>query len=162
MKPIKFATSSFWIALIVLISGTLTAQSEKPLPNQRENIELIKTRYLTRQMQLTKEEARNFWPIYDEYQAAMQHLRSDRKQSIPESPDDFDAMTDAEINAMIDARLSHAEQTIAIRKKMISDLREVLSPRKIAVFLRAEQQFNKELQQRIRERRQNQNVPGLE
>ena len=162
MKPIKFATRSLWIALIVLISGTLAAQSEQTLPKQRENIELIKTRYLTRQMQLTKEEARNFWPIYDEYQAAMQQLRSDRNQSIPESPEVFDAMTDAEINAMIDARLSHAEKTIGIRKKMIGDLREVLSPRKIAIFLRAEQQFNRELQQRIRERRQNSNIPGSE
>lgn len=162
MKPTKIATRIFWIVLIVMVSGTLPAQTERTLPRQRENIELIKTRYLTRQMQLSQEEARNFWPVYDEYQAGLKQLRTDRDQLIPESPEIFDAMTDGEINAMIDARLSHAEKTVALRKKMIEDLRKVLPPRKIAIFLRAEQQFNRELQQRIRDRRPQANPTGLE
>lgn len=129
------------------------AQPAERLEPHRERIEAVRTRFFTRQMQLTPKEARLFWPLYDEYLAKQEALRGQRSEWTPESPEAFDSMTDDEINAMIDARMQQAETALQDRKKLISDLREVLPPRKVALFLRAEHRFTMELRQRVQERR---------
>lgn len=136
--------------ILILLTGLLPAQ---PGGNHNERIELIKTRYLTRQMNLTRDEARLFWPVYDEYQNQLAKITKEREEWSPPSPEAFNKMTDDEINALIDGRLKHAEAAYEARKQLIKDLREILPPRKVAIFLRAEQQFSKELRRRIQERR---------
>jgi len=63
-------------------------------------------------------------------------------------------MTDEEINALIDARLKQAETALEERKKLITALREVLPPRKVAMFLMAEHRFTDELRKRVQEGRE--------
>lgn len=152
MKNQYFAQKLVTGFLLMMLTFSLSAQPGVGM-QQRERIEMIKTRFLTRQMELTKEEARQFWPVYDTYQADMLKLKADRDDWIPKSPEAFDRMNDDEINALIDARMSQAEKAVQARKTLIEELREFLPPRKIAIFLRAEQQFTKELQQRIKEQR---------
>jgi len=95
-----------------------------------------------------------FWPIYDTYMAEQEKLRMQRDERTPESIEAFAAMTDEEINALIDARLKQAETALEERKKLINELREVLPPRKVAMFLRAEHRFTDELRKRIQDRRE--------
>lgn len=158
MKIQHFSQILFTVFLTSILTSFLSAQPGVGM-QQRERIEMVKTRFLTRQMEMTKEEARQFWPVYDTYQAEMSKLKSDRNDWIPKSPEAFDQMNDDEINALIDARMSQAEKAVQARKTLVQELRGFLTPRKIAIFLRAEQQFNKELQQRIKEQR-GQDVPG--
>lgn len=141
------------IVFLVLSSFTLTAQQPPDMQAGRERIEAAKTAFLTRKMQLTKEEAREFWPVFDAYQEKMKEVRNDRIENSAPEAGDLKNMTDEQINEMIDARLNNAEKAIALRKQLIEDLREILPPAKIAIFLHAEHQFNRELQQRINQRR---------
>lgn len=161
MEKTLSLTKSLNVFILLFITGILSAQPG-PGPRQHEKIELIKTRYLTRQMQLTSAEARVFWPVYDNYQAKLEQLKKDREDWAPDSPEAFDKMNDTQIDALIDGRLANAEAALDARKDLIKDLREILPPRKIAVFLRAEQQFAKELRDRIQERRGQQPSPDTE
>ncbi|MBE0640185.1 MAG: hypothetical protein IH598_16850 [Bacteroidales bacterium] len=158
MEKTLSLTKSLIVFIFLFITGILSAQPG-PGPRQQEKIELIKTRYLTRQMQLTSAEARVFWPVYDKYQAKLDQLKKDREDWVPDSPDAFDTMNDTQIDALIDGRLAHAEAALDARKDLIKDLREILPPRKVAIFLRAEQQFAKELRDRIQEKRGQQSPP---
>ena len=128
----------------------------------RERIEVAKTTFLSRQMKLTPDEARLFWPVYDQYQEKMSELEDDRRQAMDNIVEGLAGMSDKEINEIIDARIRHAELALMARKKLISDLREILPPAKIVIFLRAEQQFNREIQQRISERRGTGTHPRVE
>ncbi|NCC73222.1 MAG: hypothetical protein EOM06_07460 [Sphingobacteriia bacterium] len=146
----------FKVLVFVMLSHTganALAQRENNKNAGREQIEMIKTRFLTRQMQLTKEEARLFWPVYDQYQKNLIQLRKDRDEWLPGMPGQMDTLTDDQINKLIDARLKNAEDILNARKKLVDDLREVLSPHKIALFLHSERQFNQELQNRVQQRR---------
>jgi hypothetical protein len=148
-------------ALTMLMAGEHSiAQPGDRNHRQSEKIEALKTRFFTRQMQLTPQEARLFWPLYDEYTTKQNRLREQRDELTPESSDAFDDMTDEEINKMIDDRLQQAETALEDRKKLINDLREILPPHKVARFLRAEHRFKIELHNRIQERRANQTRPG--
>jgi len=142
------------VILIILFSNvSLAAQQPPNMQDGRERIEAAKTAYLTRKMQLSKEEARVFWPVFDAYQEKMKEVRNDRSENIVSGRSELNKMTDEQINEMIDTRLNNAEKAIALRKQLIDDLREILPPAKIAIFLQAEHQFNRELQQRINQRR---------
>ncbi|HHN48474.1 MAG TPA: hypothetical protein ENN08_06040 [Bacteroidales bacterium] len=141
------------IITVLFISAEPCFAQRRPLPPEgREHIEVIKTTYLTRQMKLTPEEARLFWPVYDQYQEVERSLEENRRKAMHNMAEGIEKMSDDEINTMIDARINHAENALSARKKMISELREFLPPRKIALFLRAEHQFNHELQKRMIER----------
>lgn len=147
--------------LVFIVAGGNSFSQHRPAAQQgRERIEVVKTTFLSRQMKLTPEEARSFWPVYDQYQETVRGLEEDRQTALQNIGEGLERMNDDEINAMIDARISHAETALAARKKMIADLREFLPPRKIAIFLRAENQFNRELKERMMERRNGRRLPG--
>ncbi len=142
-----------FIGVLMICVSALQAQPSERIEPHSERIEAVRTRFFTRQMQLTPKEARLFWPLYDEFLAKQEKLKGQREEWTPESAEAFNIMTDEEINAMIDARLQQAETALDDRRKFISDLREVLPPRKVAMFLRAEHRFTMELRQRVQERR---------
>lgn len=148
--------------MIVLAAHAVAAQPVDRMQPHREKVEAIKTRFFTRQMQLTPDEARLFWPLYDEYVAEQEKLKMQRDEWTPETIEAFARMNDEEINAMIDARLEQAETALEERKKLINALREILPPRKVAMFLRAEHRFTMELRKRVQERREHQARPDWE
>lgn len=152
----KFTHSIGVLLLLSLIFSVQSAMAQRrpDLPQGWEKLEVAKTTFLSRRIKLTPEEARLFWPVYDKYQEALTELRYDRqKVFLQYLGEKLDGKSDQEINAMIDADISHAEHVLAARKILIWDLRAFLPPRKIAIFLRAEREFNRELQKRLIERR---------
>lgn len=158
----KFTQSLIVLLILVLamVFHTLYAQQRPGLQQGRERLEVAKTTFLSRQMKLTPEEARLFWPVYDQYQEALSQLKDERLEAFQNIAEGLENKSDQEINTMIDERLLHAEKALAARKKLVRDLREFLPPIKIAVFFRAEQQFNRELQQRMIERRNGRRPQG--
>jgi hypothetical protein len=60
------------IYLILLLFSQLQAQPPKPGhrgndPERREQIESMKIAFLTKRLDLTPEEAKKFWPVYNQY-----------------------------------------------------------------------------------------------
>jgi Spy/CpxP family protein refolding chaperone len=152
----KNTTQILGLALMItftLMTNSINAQPPSHIEDGREHIEAMKTAFLTRKMQLTKEEAREFWPVYDKYQEKMLPLIQERRTKSGSMIEILATMKDEEINDLIDERLSNAEQILALRKQQINDLRKILPPSKIFIFIEAEQQFNRELQQRINQRK---------
>jgi len=152
LKKLILGTLTF-VSSVLLIDMS-TAQDLNGQQRGRERLEVAKTTFISRQLKLTPQEARLFWPVYDEYQEKMKTIRQQRAASFKTLGEDLEKMSDNEINEIIDTRLKKAEMALEARKKFINDLRAFLPPRKILAYLRAEQQFNNELQQRVATRRQ--------
>lgn len=131
---------------------------------QKQRIEQAKIAFITRQMKLSTEEARIFWPIYDQYQDRLEQQKRARRQQLAEIRDDMEGMTDDKANAIINSRLQQAEEALNARKAFVEDLRAQLSPRKVLAYLRAEEMFRKELAERaakLRQERKGTDAPGL-
>lgn len=161
MKKLTQSLMALLVLLLAMGSQILYAQQRPGQQQGRERLEVAKTTFLSRQMKLTPEEARLFWPVYDQYQEALGQLKDERLEAFQNIAEGLENKSDQKINAMIDERLLHAEKALEARKKLVRDLREFLPPIKIAVFFRAEQQFNRELQQRMIERRNDRSRPGF-
>ena len=153
MKRFGIITKAFLILAMLTACLNGYSQRRNTPPQGRERIEVAKTTFLSRQMKLTPDEARLFWPVYDQYQQKLNELEEERRQAMDKTARGLHGMSDKEINELIDARIQNAELALLARKKLIADLREILPPAKIVIFFRAEQQFNREIQLRINERR---------
>lgn len=136
-----------WTLLLIVIPMVMTAQP--PQAPFRERMEAARVAYITRSMQLSPQEARVFWPLHDAY---IEKIKAQRQARIEgrRDPLNFDEMSDAEINKFLDRRLDLAEAAMKARKEFINQLRKELSPRKAAMFIRAEDDFQRDVVDRLR------------
>ena len=54
--------------LFLFIIGCASAQTDPPMDNPKmQNIEALKIAFISRQLELTPDEAQVFWPVYNQY-----------------------------------------------------------------------------------------------
>jgi Skp family chaperone for outer membrane proteins len=132
--------------LFLLLAASMQAQDGK-----HEKIKALKTAYITGKLSLTSSEAEKFWPVYNKYDEKFHDLRKKEKSEIYQKlRDGLDKMNEAEANALIDTSLSIESEELALRKQMITELRGVISPKKIIILKKAEDDFKRELLSRYR------------
>lgn len=136
---------------------TVNAQT----PNERtdrsermKDIESMKVAFLTRKLSLTPEEAKVFWPVYDEYAAEMKSLRGSRLQNYKDAKGEIDNMSDKDVEKFIQDDIALRQQEVDLLKKYHPRFKQVLPIKKVAKLYKAEEDFKRELLDKIRERRE--------
>ena len=102
-------------------------------------VEAMKIAWVTKKLNLSPEEAQKFWPIYNQYIKEVQKTRSDARANKTEE-------------------IKVQEQMLNIRKKYDGEFGKAVSKEKVNTFFRAEREFLGEIQKRIMERRQQQQL----
>ncbi|WP_094745998.1 hypothetical protein [Aequorivita soesokkakensis] len=134
--------------IFIFLLATITMQAQD---GKHEKIKALKTAYITEKLSLTSTEAEKFWPIYNKYEDKFHALRKKEKSEIYKKlRDGLDNMNDVEANALIDTSLSLESEELELRKQMIAELRGVISPKKIIILKKTEDDFKRELLDRYR------------
>ena len=123
------------------------------MQERKENIESMKIAFLTRKLDLNPEEAKKFWPVYNGFTDVTKKLRSDRKDRMRDARDEFVKMNDKDVEKLIDSEIIFRQQELDVVKKYHGQFKEVLPMKKVALLYRAEEEFKRELMERIKERR---------
>lgn len=55
------------LLVFVSIAGFASAQEELSSENKQQNIEALKVAFISKELDLTPEEAQKFWPVYNQY-----------------------------------------------------------------------------------------------
>lgn len=147
------------IVIFALGADVANAQQRRPQAPDGKRIEAVKVAFFTRQMKLTPDEAKVFWPLYDQYQMALEEQKHERRQKQEDVRERLEDLSDDQINTIIDSRLSQAEIALSARKTFITAIRKELAPVKVAMFFRAEDQFQREMMERVKENRDNRTMP---
>jgi len=138
------------IALFILLPGLALAQG----PRQGdEKIEAAKVAFFTQKLDLSSDEAKIFWPIYNDYQKEQGALRRDRYKSMISfrKVTEIDDLTDAQIQALIAGDFDFKQRDLNIEKKYYAKFKASgLSIKQIGKFYRAQEAFKKELLSRFR------------
>lgn len=121
--------------------------------SKRENIESMKIAYLTKKLNLTSEEAQKFWPVFNQFTNELDAVKSNRRKTIRNAKEDFDQLSDKEVEKVVDGDLVFRQQELDIVKKYHNQFKQVLPIKKVAMLYRAEDDFKKELIEKIKERR---------
>jgi hypothetical protein len=121
--------------------------------NRREEIESFRIAFFTRQLNLTPDEAKKFWPVYNEMQAEMQKIHKDRRMRHRDERDNFDNLSDAEIEKTINDEMASRQKELDIEKKYHDRFKAVLPMKKIAIYYRAQEGFKRELLRKLQGQR---------
>lgn len=119
-----------------------------------EKVKALKIAFITEQLDLSSEEASQFWPIYNKYEEKINDIRKkERKEIIQVLRNNFETITDAEANKLIDKSISFREQQRTFETQMINELRVAISPKKVIQLKRVEDAFKRKLLERFKEHR---------
>lgn len=159
-KKMKNRIVIIGLLMMFVGAGTVFAQGQRQKPSaekiekRKEKMKAMKRAFIGIEIELTPEEEKGFWPIYDKYEAKREELRKEhrslRKKYKGKSPED---MTEAEAEEVLAKEAVIREKRNQIAKDLDQELKSVLSAKKILMLHKAERAFKKQLLERIKNRR---------
>lgn len=149
----------FSIGLLLFLAAPGFAQvfddedfGESPI---KERVEAKRVAYITSRLNLTPEESTQFWPLHNEYESKKKALRRQYKATTP-----IKDMTNDQAEEYIMSRFEMEEKLTTLKRDYYQKFKAVISPKKIALFQKADNEFKRELLQRVREARQRRGQGG--
>ena len=142
--------------ILIMISVVNFAQNGQRLNKIKDKINAQKVAYITKELDLTPQEAQQFWPVYNEFETQRKAINKDFKgQNIEERQIDFNTLSDKDALEMADNHIILAQKVLDIRKKYHAEFKKVLPAKKLLKLYQAEKDFNKFLLKEIKERQGN-------
>jgi hypothetical protein len=135
----------YLVAIIATIS--LNAKAQKG-----ERLESMKIGFITERLNLSSDEAKVFWPVYNKFTDDMKKLRQSSKGKISEEMADMPAMTDAEAEKILNDMVNFKIQEADLLKKYAAEFKKVIPVKKVVLLLKAENDFKRELLKKLSQR----------
>ncbi|PCJ81596.1 MAG: hypothetical protein COA57_13975 [Flavobacteriales bacterium] len=155
MKTRMLTLSAFMLVCLLSLNLTSQAQQERGMltSEEKDKMESFKIAYLTRELSLTPDDAKIFWPVYDQYSKELDKLRNERMKERDDAKRDFDNLSDKDMEKVVDGEIIFRQRELNIQKKYHDEFKKVLHVKKVAKLYMAEQNFKRKLLQRMREKR---------
>ena len=147
MKRLK----NIFLPVLLLVSISVFSQPQQPV---REKVESMKVGFITERLNLTSEEAKVFWPVYNKYEDDLEVLRKSRRENLMNAKKNFDEMGDKEIEKAVDNEIAFRQNELDLLKKYHPQFKQVLPIKKVAKLYRAEEDFKRKLLDMIQEKRE--------
>jgi hypothetical protein len=138
---IFFATFSFY------------AQNDKT-DEKREKIKAYKVSFLTTELELTSTEAEKFWPVYNAFDDKQFELRHEKMKTYLRKLDDdnISSMSEKEAAVLLSQIESTDKELYLLRDKYYTNLKKILSAKKILKLKKSEDDFNRKLLKQYRDK----------
>jgi hypothetical protein len=141
MKNLMFTT--------LFTLACLTASFAQQGPRQ-EKIEAFKIAFFTERLQLTPEESKAFWPIFNQFE----NERDALKDKYDLDNQKLELLSDKDVEAAIMQHMDMEEQLVKLRRDYTRRFMEVLPIRKVAMLQRIDNDFKRALLEEIKKRRE--------
>jgi hypothetical protein len=125
----RFLSLAFVIALGTVATPGLAVAQEGVKADEQIIIKQIQTdrrAVYAQNLELTEQESKAFWPIYDEFEGAMKKITDARLELLNEYAEKYDALNDADAKQMLGRRLQLDQQAFALRQKYAKKVEKVL------------------------------------
>jgi len=144
------------VITFLFLTNIIFAQDRKPA---QERVESMKIGFITDRLDLSPEEAKTFWPVYNNYSDELAKLRKGRRENIFNARENFDEMSDADIEKTVDNEIIFRQNELEIMKKYHPQFKKILPIRKVAKLYKAEEDFKRKLLEMLQERREDRQGP---
>ncbi len=145
MKKISIAIL-FLFALAMVAVAQPGPRGEK----RQEKMEAFKIAFFTERLQLTPDESKAFWPLYNQFE----NERDDLKDKYDLEDKKLELLSDKEVEAAIMQHIEMEDQLVKLRRDYVRRFMEVLSVRKVALLQRIDRDFKVALLEEIKKRRE--------
>lgn len=139
----------FFAILMFMLPSIIWAQRPKG-----EEIEALKIAFFTKKLDLSPEEAKVFWPIYNDMQEEQNTIRKERYQKMISfrKVTEIDNLTDAQIQSLITSEFDFRQLDLNLEKKYFYKFKAVLPIKTIGKYYRAQEAFKRELLNRFKDK----------
>lgn len=129
-------------------TAAVSAQDEVQNPGL-ERIRAAQIAYLTKELDLSPDEAQKFWPVYNQYSKEVETLIEERKRTMKDLRQNPDP-TDPTAQATQD--LKYQQRMLDIKTRYKDQFVRVLPAQKVNTLYRAERDFRQQLMLQLKER----------
>ncbi len=140
-----------YITIVLVCFGLSLGMAQDD--NVREKIKKLRIAYFTENLDLTAEEAQQFWPVYNAYDDVNHKLRVQDLNKIKREIKSNENMSEAKATGLLDRIQAIEKQVYENGVSLINKLRKFLPAAKIIRLKKAERDFNKRLMKQFRDKR---------
>lgn len=139
--------------ILFFVTFSFYAQSDKT-DEKREKIKAYKVSFLTTELELTSTEAEKFWPIYNAYDDKQYELRHEKMKTYLRKLDDdnISSMSEKEAASLLSQIESTDKELYLLRDRHNTNLKKILSAKKILKLKKSEDDFNRKLLKQYRDK----------
>jgi len=129
---------------LIGFAGSALAQ-DKPADNMeivKEKIRTDKKLFIATNMQLTESEVKEFWPVYDAYQAELDRLVAREIKLIEDFAANYETMSNDVAKKLLNDSLLIDSNHLKLRQSYLAKFRGVLSDKKVARYYQLESKID--------------------
>jgi hypothetical protein len=138
------------IILFILISSLTFGQNEKKL----ERIKALQVAFISTKLDLTPEEAQKFWPVFNEFNDKQLDLRKQKRILMFKlKPENSGTLSDKDVQKALDDSEAIEMNIQNNRNQFVKNLKGVISPQKILLLKKLEEDFKNTMLKQFKERK---------
>jgi Spy/CpxP family protein refolding chaperone len=139
---------------LILFLITLNGVAQSRFKEKKEQIRALKIAFITDELKLTTDEATKFWPLYNNFEEKQRELKQQKIRSYMKrfESGEVEKMSDKEATNFLNQMENTEDEMYQLRKKFVSNLKDILPPIKIIKLKKVEEDFNRKLLQQYRDK----------
>ncbi|PKB44723.1 hypothetical protein AX016_2945 [Cellulophaga sp. RHA19] len=128
------------LTILVFFLGTTFFYGQK---NDWEKIKSLKVAYFTDKLELSSNEAKDFWPVYDEFEKELHTLYDSRRDL--KRKYDYNNLSEEDSKHLLETYLDFEKEKVDITKRYYAKISKVLNYKKSYKLARVEEEFKRRL-----------------
>lgn len=141
--------------MLLLMMGAAVAQpGGGQAAARQEQMKAAKIGFLTRELNLSEEEAQKFWPVYNKFDNEREAHRRKMMALRLEANEGGDQLTAKEAEAAVEQYLQLRQEEVDMERRFYQSVKKVLPSEKVALLFQAEKRFQRELLRNLQQRRE--------
>ena len=137
------------LLILLLFCGIFTQVHAQGQGKRGEKIKKARQEYIKKRLNLTPDQDKKFWVVYEAYIDEHQAINRAKKQMRLEMPSL--TATDEQLNAGIQEMLNLKQKEVDIEKNYIPKFKTIISVRQLVEMYSASKDFNKLLLDKLKE-----------
>lgn len=133
--------------LLCLLSGISFALMAQPGSKVEQRAKALKVGIYTRVLDLTEQEAKDFWPVFNDYEEKRRELRDEHHKLRMKIRIGFDEFDDKEFEELTDQIVYLRKKEADLFVEYYENCKRVLPIKKVALIERADREYKRELLQ---------------
>ena len=139
-------TTAFLATAMLLGLAAFSSAQDKPAKNLEsvhEKLKADKKLIVTKYMELTHSEAKNFWPVYEDYQKDLQKIDQRALNLFQSYAADYknNSLTDEKAQKLLDEWIALDNDDAKRRASYVPKVMKALPPKKAARYLQIENEY---------------------
>ena len=154
-KTYKYLSIAITFTALLFTQFSVNAQQNRRgemREKMQEKVKAQKIAFITTELDLSVEEAQQFWPIYNDNEAKKEGLKSKYSKPNPN-------MSESEAIGFLEDHIKMKQEEIDLQRAYINKLQGVIAADKIVTLLHVEQRFKEELMRKLKQKMRDKRRP---